>query len=364
MLCCILQVLTPEQDLWSTNQYSLNFWWTQQLGRSPLLVQDCSKADIVYIPLADQWAECNYFPDIAAKFEHFTANLHRFLPLLGEKPHFMALSRVGPWTRLDLEKYKAAGITMLTIEGDTTDNFITVPYPALYHHHDGLHYNRFITLDKENLIFESFGYRGHGGHVLEVREKVYAACAAHPDYCQHSWPDESGHQASLNALQFYTNASNAWFCAQPPGDSPTRRSTFDCLLAGSIPVFFNASSALLFPWSDMVDVRSMVLLYPEDEIDIVFDAVLPSMSQVAKQVHINSIAKHAHLYHYSLTPKTGYVTWDNCSDIDSWDDALTFGLKALLRKLQKTSQVPAPYSSSRHQRHKRRPVKRSMFHEA
>ena len=347
----MLQVLTPQQDLWSTNQYSLNFWWTQQLGRSPLLVQDCSKADVVYIPLADQWAECNYFPDIAAKFEHFTANLHKYLPLLGKKPHFMALSRVGPWTRLDLGKYKAADITMLTIEGDMTDSFITVPYPALYHHHDGLHQNRFIMPDKENLVFESFGYQGHGGHVLEVREKVYAACVAHPDYCQHSWPDESGHQASLNALQFYSNASNAWFCAQPKGDSPTRRSTFDCLLAGSIPVFFNASSAQLFPWSDMVDPCSMTLLYPEDKIDFVFDAGLRSISQEMKQALFSNIAKYAHLYQYSLTPKTSLVNWDNCFDIDSWDDALTFGLKALLRKLQSKNQLPArPHRGSRHHR--------------
>ena len=107
----------------------------------------------------------------------------------------------------------------------------------------------------------------------------------------------------------------------------------------------------------MVDIHSMVLLYPGDEIDDVFDAVLPSMSKDLKQAYVNSIAKHAHLYQYSLTPKTSLVTWDNCFNINSWDDALTFGLKALLRKLQIESQLPAkPYSGSRHQRLERRLV--------
>jgi hypothetical protein len=35
----------------------------------------------------------------------------------------------------------------------------------------------------------------------------------------------------------------ASFCLQPPGDTPTRRSTFDSLLAGCIPVFFEDLSA-------------------------------------------------------------------------------------------------------------------------
>jgi hypothetical protein len=33
------------------------------------------------------------------------------------------------------------------------------------------------------------------------------------------------------------------FCLQPPGDSLTRRSVFDSILAGCIPVFFNQGSA-------------------------------------------------------------------------------------------------------------------------
>jgi hypothetical protein len=33
------------------------------------------------------------------------------------------------------------------------------------------------------------------------------------------------------------------FCLQPPGDSYTRRSTFDSILAGCIPVFFHTGSA-------------------------------------------------------------------------------------------------------------------------
>ena len=37
----------------------------------------------------------------------------------------------------------------------------------------------------------------------------------------------------------------ATFCLQPPGDTPTRRSTFDAIIAGCIPVFFEDQSAKL-----------------------------------------------------------------------------------------------------------------------
>lgn len=39
------------------------------------------------------------------------------------------------------------------------------------------------------------------------------------------------------------------FCLQPPGDSPTRRSFFDAMLAGCIPVIFSKEAA----WSQYVN---------------------------------------------------------------------------------------------------------------
>lgn len=40
-------VLTPEQDSWTTNQFSLEFWYSQEIARSLLLVPDCADADLV-----------------------------------------------------------------------------------------------------------------------------------------------------------------------------------------------------------------------------------------------------------------------------------------------------------------------------
>lgn len=337
MACHVcLQVLTPEQDLWSTNQFSLEFWYTQQIGRSKLLVQDCQDADLVYIPLTTQWGGCGY-EDISGKFAEFTANLNTYLPFLNEKPHFMALARVFMWTGLNLDAYTEAGITFMTVEGDLSRHFIKVPYPGLYHHHDGLHDNRFIrnaiTQKKNRMAFECFGLR------YPFREALYKACTSYPNDCQHSMADLTGEHANRNALQFFTNASRAWFCLQPPGDSFTRRSTFDCLQAGSIPVFFDSTAIAHFPWSDVIDPYGMVFLSPDD-VQQLFNVSLPAIPVADRQTHLNRIAQVAHLYQYALTPHSGLIRWDNVHKIDHWDDAFTFGLKALIRNLQTDNRLP------------------------
>ena len=39
------------------------------------------------------------------------------------------------------------------------------------------------------------------------------------------------------------------FISQPPGDMPTRKSVFDTVLLGCIPVFFNPLTAIhMYPW--------------------------------------------------------------------------------------------------------------------
>lgn len=44
-------------------------------------------------------------------------------------------------------------------------------------------------------------------------------------------------------IKFMRPMLQSTFCLQPPGDTPTRRSTFDGILAGCIPVFFEEQSA-------------------------------------------------------------------------------------------------------------------------
>ncbi|KAL5728220.1 putative xyloglucan galactosyltransferase gt19 [Ranunculus cassubicifolius] len=67
----------------------------------------------------------------------------------------------------------------------------------------------------------------------------------------------------------------ASFCLQPPGETPTRRSTFDAILAGCIPVFFEELSAKVqFGWH-----------LPEDQYDE-FSVFIPKEEVVSKGLRI------------------------------------------------------------------------------
>lgn len=57
------------------------------------------------------------------------------------------------------------------------------------------------------------------------------------------------------------------FCLQPPGDTFTRRSIFDSILAGCIPVLFNpASFYVQYIWHLPKDFTNYSVLIPEDDV--------------------------------------------------------------------------------------------------
>jgi hypothetical protein len=60
---------------------------------------------------------------------------------------------------------------------------------------------------------------------------------------------------------------SAEFCLQPRGDGYTRKSTFDAILAGCIPVFFHPVSAYLqYMWHLPRDYRSYSVFIPRSDL--------------------------------------------------------------------------------------------------
>ncbi|KAK1593024.1 hypothetical protein Q3G72_034605 [Acer saccharum] len=58
------------------------------------------------------------------------------------------------------------------------------------------------------------------------------------------------------------------FCLRPPGDSFTRRSTFDSILAGCIPVFFHLGSAYAqYTWYFPKNYTKYLVFIPGDSVE-------------------------------------------------------------------------------------------------
>ncbi|KAF8728058.1 hypothetical protein HU200_018634 [Digitaria exilis] len=74
-----------------------------------------------------------------------------------------------------------------------------------------------------------------------IRGSILAECANRTDAC--AVVDCSGGKCSHDPGMYMRAMLRSKFCLEPPGDTPTRRSTFDAILAGCVPVFFEDLAA-------------------------------------------------------------------------------------------------------------------------
>ncbi|KAL5225864.1 hypothetical protein ABZP36_012503 [Zizania latifolia] len=74
-----------------------------------------------------------------------------------------------------------------------------------------------------------------------IRGSILAECANRTDACV--VVDCSAGKCSHDPIRYMRPMLRSKFCLQPPGDTPTRRSTFDAIVAGCVPVFFEDAAA-------------------------------------------------------------------------------------------------------------------------
>ncbi|KAM3388698.1 hypothetical protein ACQJBY_011064 [Aegilops geniculata] len=133
-----------------------------------------------------------------------------------------------------------ANVTRLVIEADRLDPLdVGVPYPTGFHPRaaaDVRAWQRHVlSLNRTNL----FGFAGaqRSGFKDDFRDVLLEECEdAGRAHCRSV--DCSGTKCNDNATTVMNLFLDSRFCLQPRGDSYTRRSLFDCMVAGAVPVLF------------------------------------------------------------------------------------------------------------------------------
>ncbi|GMH09072.1 hypothetical protein Nepgr_010912 [Nepenthes gracilis] len=130
-------------------------------------------------------------------------------------------------------------ITRLLIERNPWDYFdIGVPYPTGFHpstDSDVSAWQEFVrSRDRKTL----FCFAGATRRFIrnDFRGLLLSHCRNESDSCR--VVDCTGNRCSDGTSKILQTFLDSDFCLQPRGDSFTRKSLFDCMLAGSIPVFF------------------------------------------------------------------------------------------------------------------------------
>ncbi|KAK1576044.1 hypothetical protein Q3G72_010422 [Acer saccharum] len=159
-------------------------------------------------------------------------------------------------------------ITRLLIERNPWDYFdVGVPYPTGFHPRsdsDVVQWQDFVRKRNRSTLF-CFAGATRGTIRNDFRGLLLSHCRSEPDTCR--VVNCAGSRCSNGTSAILETFLDSDFCLQPRGDSFTRRSIFDCMVAGSIPVLFWKRSAYYqYQWFLPGDPNSYSVFIDRNEV--------------------------------------------------------------------------------------------------
>ncbi|KAG4906191.1 hypothetical protein AAZX31_20G004600 [Glycine max] len=173
------------------------------------------------------------------------------------KDHFVALGRTA-WDFMRTEGGSDFGaniflnlppvlnMSVLTVERQPWrgHNQFAIPYPSYFHPKtlaQTLTWQSHLRRRARPHLFSFVGGTRPGLQKAKVRDHIVSQCQASKRCVLVRCA--SGDSKCHNPMNVLEVMEKSTFCLQAPGDSFTRRSTFDSVLAGCIPVFFSEHTA-------------------------------------------------------------------------------------------------------------------------
>lgn len=281
------QILQPAKRWFNTHQYSLELVSHARILKYRCRTDDQSKASLFYIPYYGGLDVIRWHWALNATNEKRDALGRKLVRWLENQPswnrrggldHVLVLGKIswdfrrqitGDWGSRLLEFSEMQKVTKLLIERNPWHkNDIGVPHPTFFHPKSASDIRRWLThvesQDRKNLA----SFVGKDRHLdpNNVRGALIDQCrnaSAHNDCFFLECERDKCLLPAYVTRVFLTSH----FCMQPPGDSPTRRSVFDSLVAGCIPVLFHPCTAYLqYPWHLPSNTSSWSVYISENDV--------------------------------------------------------------------------------------------------
>ncbi|KAH8958944.1 hypothetical protein BDL97_06G054100 [Sphagnum fallax] len=290
-------------DWYGTDAYMLEVIFHSRMLRYECLTDSPSDADAFFIPFYAGIHALPYLytdkrmewqgPELVAWLqENATDSWQRH----GGRDHFLIAGRTawdfsrsleddtGHWGTTLLVLPELANVTVFSLERRpwlSMDQ--AVPYPTGFHPSTATSLRRWThevrTSSREYLFAFSGALRP--SMATSIRGLLYNQCINAKTRC--SLLDCSKIKCSHNPIPIYKKLLHAEFCLQPRGDTATRRSVFDSIIAGCIPVFFHEDTAYTqYSWHLPKDPTTYSVFMSETGIkngSILVEEVLGSYSQ-------------------------------------------------------------------------------------
>lgn len=247
-----------------THQFIAEMIFHARVENHPCRTWDPARADLFYVPFYGGLHASSKFreSDLKAR-DALAVRLADYLE--GQpwwqrrhgKDHFLALGRTAwDFMRTDsgpdfganclLNLPAVQNMSVLTVERNPWQgsNQHGIPYPSYFHPStwdEMLTWQNKMRLSERPHLWSFIGGPRKGLEKAAVREKIMAQCAE-SSRCK-LVKCESGASECHEPSRVLSVMTESQFCMQAAGDSFTRRSTFDAILAGCIPVFFSPHTA-------------------------------------------------------------------------------------------------------------------------
>lgn len=334
---------------YQTNQYTLELVFHSRISKHPCLVSSPAEANLFYIPYyggldVTRW---NFRKNISnEKRDELGLELVNWLQgqpwwrRHGGRDHVLVLTKISwdfrrsndadKWGSRLLHLPEMKSVTKLLVERYPWDmNEIGIPHPTFFHprsDEDIWLWQRVISTSPRPYLI-SFAGAPRPNSTESIRSILIEQCLGKPEACEFLNCNAGVCLSPESTVKLFMKSE---FCLQPTGDSPTRRSVFDSLIAGCIPVLFNPFTAYYqYPWHLPANQSSYSVYIPEEavrqrEINVV-EALQKIPEDQRKEMRRTIIQE--------IMP--GLVYGDADSKFDKFQDAFMISLNNIFWRLEK-----------------------------
>ncbi|KVI03619.1 Exostosin-like protein [Cynara cardunculus var. scolymus] len=332
---------------YSTNQFLLEVIFRNRMKQYECLTNDSSIASAVYVPYYAGLDVSRYL------FDHNTSSRDALSLDLAEwlhgrpewktrsgKDHFLVAGRIIWDFRREIDDDDAWGnklmvlpelknMTILTIEKSPwhNDDF-GIPYPTYFHPRNDNEIVEWQNKIKRQKRRSLFCFAGAPRPKMEdsIRNEIIEQCVASPRKCR-LLQCSYGNLRCQQPVDVMKLFQSSIFCLQPPGDSYTRRSTFDSILAGCIPVFFNPGSAYIqYLWHLPREFEKYSVFIDEDDVKV----KNVSIDKILSRISTKKVSEMREKI-IELIPNLVYA--DPRSKLEKFNDAFDLSVKGVLKRM-------------------------------
>ncbi|KAI3905845.1 hypothetical protein MKW98_006479 [Papaver atlanticum] len=339
------QGVFPNKGWFSTNQFMLEVIFHNKMKQYKCLTNDSSLTSAVFVPFYAGFEDGRYLWDVDVQTRDAASlALVKWLTskpewkVLGGRDHFLVAGRITWDFRRLTEKDEDWGnklmvlpevrnISTLLIESSPLHrNDFGIPYPTYFHPSSDSEVYQWASMmrGQHRRFLFSFVGAPRPNNTRLIRNHLFEQCLASNECklldCKQGYKKPCDEPS--NVMKVFQSST---FCLEPPGDSPTRRSAFDAILAGCIPVFFHPGFAYTqYTWFLPQNYTKYSVYIPEDQVrdgKVNIESILQRYSKE----QIRSMREEV--------PKVIYA--DPRSKLDTIEDAFDISIKGVLQRVDK-----------------------------